>query len=395
MTGPVTGVGYGANNYNYNWGAYDDDFMSSNYFSKLYGQNGYSQTGAGTGSGKANSTSNQNVDTFEKSQGLSNTATGTLLGLGAGTAAGVGLYKTGYKMSPVGEKELAKGFAKEFSSEYLKIMQEKYTKEVLTANGNLKPEVLKELQDFAAGTDDKFKLSKAAKKYLKDHNIAAKADDVETFVEGIQKQISTKVDPINLAKQTEVLTNAENLQKGFRGLTDKKQATLKKFLADNADEFGITGKSTKEINTKIQSFIDDAYTAFDPVKRQALEDNLFINAKELGLEGKTQAETLNNVKRAAKEQIASAKIGKHINGKVKVGKAGVEGASNVLDEVFHLWNKDKNAFKKGATKEITEACKKGLSKFKMKKAGLIGAGIAAAVAVGTWLLGGSSAPKQA
>lgn len=393
MTSPVSGVGYGANSYGYNLGANNDDFMSSAYFNQLYGQNGsqYSQTGAGAAGASQKTAS---TDTFEK-QGSSNIGTGLLLGTGAGAAAGYGLYKTGWQMSPVGEKELAKGFANEFSSEYLKIMQEKYTKEVLTANGNLKPEVLKELKDFAANTDDKFKLSKEAKDYLSNKKIAAKPDEVEKLVDGIEKQISAKVDPINIAKQNEILTKAENLQKGFRDLADKKQDTLKKFLADNREEFGITGKNTKEINTNIQKYIDDAYTAFDPAKKQALENKLFADAKKLGLEGKDTAETWKNVRAAAKERIASATMGKHINGKVKVGKAGVEGASDVLDEVFHLWNKDKNAFRKSASTEITQACRKGLSKFKLKRAGLIGAGVAAAVAVGAWLFGGTSAPKTA
>lgn len=391
MTGPITGVGYGANNYGY--GAYNDDFMSSAYFNQLYGQNGsqYSQTGAGAAGGSQKTPS---TDTFEK-QGSSNLGTGLLLGTGAGAATGYGLYKTGYKMSPVGEKELAKGFANEFSSEYLKIMQEKYTKEVLTANGNLKPEVLKELKDFAANTDDKFKLSKEAKDYLSKNGIAAKPDAVETFVDGIDKQISTKVDPINIAKQNEILTKAENLKKGFSGLADHQQDTLKKFLADNREEFGITGKNTKEINTNIQKYLDDAYNTFDPVKKQNLENYFTNNAKKLGLEGKDAAETAKNVQKAVRERIMAREIGKNIGNKLKSGKAGVESASSVLDEVFHLWNKDKNAFKKGATKEITEACRKGLSKFKLKKAGLIGAGVAAAVAIGTWLFGGSSAPKTA
>lgn len=393
MTGPVSGVGYGANSYGYNLGANNDDFMSSAYFNQLYGQNGsqYSQTGAGA-AGVSQKT--PSTDTFEK-QGSSNLGTGLLLGTGAGAATGYGLYKTGWQMNPVGEKELAKGFANEFSSEYLKIMQEKYTKEVLTANGNLKPEVLKELKDFAANTDDKFKLSKEAKDYLSKNGIAAKPDAVETFVDGIDKQISTKVDPINIAKQNEILTKAENLKKGFSGLADHQQDTLKKFLADNREEFGITGKNTKEINTNIQKYLDDAYNTFDPVKKQNLENYFTNNAKKLGLEGKDAAETAKNVQKAVRERIMAREIGKNIGNKLKSGKAGVEGASDVLDEVFHLWNKDKNAFRKSASTEITQACRKGLSKFKLKKAGLIGAGVAAAVAVGAWLFGGSSAPKTA
>ena len=266
---------------------------------------------------------------FEKANsGESGVSKGIKLGAvaGLGTAAGVYFYGT----NPVGEKALKDGFIKEFGNEYTKIQ----TANILKTN-KLKPEIYKELLNFKEG-DDISKLSKQAKAYLTKHNVPKTSEGISGFV----KNISDEIHKTDINYQNQKLAGYKKLEETFKALPDKKKSTIHKFLTDNAEKFGLKG-------------------AYD-------------------------AATKTNVDNLLKDKKAYSKIHSTIKTKIKTQEQSVKNASGILDDVFSLWDKDKKVFNKATTKDVTEACSKGLKNFKWKSAGKWGA-----IAAGVGLVLGS------
>lgn len=331
-----------------NYGALSDDFMASQYFKQFAGT---AQSAATSGyynipQIQGNYYQQPQVDTFQKQDG-STVGAGILNGLAAGAATGAGLYYFGTK--PAGEKELTKGFVNEFNKEYVKNLRNKATEEALKAR-NIKADTLQNLSEFSK-SGDTAKLSKDAADYLSSKGLSGSKEDAAKALKEIKDEIAGKVDIHDVSLQNQKLAQYNNLENTFKNLPDRKKATLEKFLTDNADEFGLKGADDTATKTNIQNY---------------LKDKKAVN-----------------------------KIKTHINTKIQTQKQAAENASNVLDEVFKLWNKDKKAFNTASTTEITKACENGLKNFKLKTAGKWGAAIAAAAAIGTWLFGSSSNKTEA
>lgn len=272
------------------------------------------------------------TDTFEKSgSGLS---TGLKLGAAAGIGTAAGTYFFG--TNPVGENGLKDGFIKEFGKEYTKLQAANVLK-----THKIKPEVYKELLNFKEG-DDISKLSKEAKTYLTKHKIPKTQDGISQFVKGISDNILET----DINYQNKKLAGYKKLEEAFNGLPDKKKSTIHKFLTEHAEEFHLKGA-------------DDAATKANIDK--------FINTPK----------AYNNIKTT-------------IKGKINTQEQAVKKATGVLDDVFKLWDKDKKLFNKSTTKEITEACTKGLKNFKWKTAGKWGAIAAGAGLILGWMFGGSN-----
>lgn len=382
----VQGLGYNPYGFGgyYNSSTMSDDFLANQYFGHKYSVNPDLLGGTNNNQPK--------VDSFEK-QGSSNTGKGLLLGAGAGI--GTGLAVNQWYTNPVGEKELSKGFTKQFSKEYGEIVRKNATENVFKNHNGLTSEIMKELDDFAFNGDAS-KLSKSAKKYLTKEGLAADQTAVENWIKSVNNEVSAIVDPKDISLQTEKLQKLETAKTGLKGLTDSKKATLEKFLTENADHFGLKGADEAATKTNIQNFLNkNRLGALDPTTQANLTNKYAAKAKELGLEGKTTAETATNVRNYINEKLAKAEMTRNINGKIKTQKTATKNATQVLDEVFGLWNKDRKAFKAGSTKEITEACKNSLSKFKWKTAGKFGAIAAGVVALGVWMFGGSSNTAKA
>ena len=278
---------------------------------------------------------NPQTDTFERSNPL--LSSGQKLGLLGGIGTGAGMYFLG--TNPVGEDALKQGFIKEFGKEYTKIQ----TTNVLKAR-NLKPKVFKELLAFKEG-DDISKLSKAAKTYLTKHGIAKTDKGITDFV----RTVGDEIRETDINYQNNKLAQYKNLEEGLKNLPDKKKATLRSFLENNAEALGLKG-------------VDDAAT-------KANIDNIM------------------------KDKKAYANVKAIIQGKISNQETVVNKATKVLDDVFNLWDKDKKVFTKGTTEDITQACTKGLKNFKWKTAGKWGAIVAGAGLVLGSLFGGGN--KQA
>lgn len=382
----VQGLGYNPYGFGgyYNSSTMSDDFLANQYFGHKYSVNPDLLGGTNNNQPK--------VDSFEK-QGSSNTGKGLLLGAGAGI--GTGLAVNQWYTNPVGEKELSKGFTKQFSKEYGEIVRKNATENVFKNHNGLTSEIMKELDDFAFNGDAS-KLSKSAKKYLTKEGLAADQTAVENWIKSVNNEVSAIVDPKDISLQTEKLQKLESTKTNLKALTDNKKATLEKFLTENADHFGLKGADEAATKANIQNFLSrDRFRALDPAKQLAMENAIIKKADALGLTGKNPAETSKNIKNYINELLAKAEMQKNINGKIAAQKTVTKNATQVLDEVFGLWSKDRKAFKAGSTKEITEACKKGLSKFKFNKAGKFGAIAAGVVALGVWMFGGSSNTAKA
>ncbi len=338
---PIPGLGY-YNNYGAYANALSDDFMASQYFRQLAdtaqnGISGYYSTG---------SYSNQpQTDTFEKQESSSNFGKGLLYGGLTGAATGTGVYYLGTK--PVGETELTKGFANEFNKQYVKNLKSKAMEEALKSR-NLKKETIENLLEFSK-SGDTTKLSKDASDYLTSKGLAGNKDDAAKALKEINDEIAGKVDIHDVNLQNQKLAKYKNLEDKFKALTDTKKSTLEKFLIENAEEFGLKGADDAATKLKVQNYMGTLKTS----------------------------------------QIKS-KIKSTISTQITNQKNSVKQAQNIYDDVFKLWNKDKKLFNAGATDEITKACENGLKNFKLKTAGKWGAIAAGAVALGTWLFGGSS-----
>ena len=331
------------NNYGAYYNALSDDFMASQYFKQTAGG-----IQAGMGSYPTNYGYGQpQADTFQKQEG-SSLGTGLLYGAIGGAATGAGTYF--FNSSPVGEKELTKGFAKEFNKEYVKNLTQNAWKEALDSR-NLKKETIKNLTEFME-SGDASKLSKEASDYLTSKNFANTKEGAGKALKEILNEVSGKVDKFDVALQNKKLAQYQKLKETFKALPDKKGATLEKFLLEHADDFGLKGADEAATKANIKNYLTSAGST---------------NPKEL-------------IKAAIKD-------------KIKTQKTAVKDASAIFDDVFKLWDKDQKVFNAGLTDDITKACENGLKNYKLKKAGKWGAIAAGVIAAGTWLFSKSTSSK--